>query len=108
MDAVKFVEEQRRMFAMTGENPKHSMFNMGAPAEEVVREVEEWAKTHPHNTRQSKFLRQYPRAYVGPSGVLRISPCWIDSSYIADDGQCIKKIVDCEACRREFWTQKVE
>lgn len=43
MDAVRFVIERRRMFAVTGENPKHSMFNMGTPAEEVVREVEEWA-----------------------------------------------------------------
>lgn len=40
MDAVRFVIERRRMFARTGENPKHSMFNMGTPAEEVVREVE--------------------------------------------------------------------
>lgn len=33
MDAVRFVIERRRMFAVTGENPKHSMFNMGTPAE---------------------------------------------------------------------------
>ena len=32
MDAVKFVEAQRRMFAVTGESPKHSMFNMGTSA----------------------------------------------------------------------------
>lgn len=44
MDAVKFVEARRRMFAVTGESPKHSMFNMGTPVEEVVRSCEEAEK----------------------------------------------------------------
>lgn len=44
MDAVKFVEARRRMFSMTGENPKYSVFNMGTPAEEVVRSCEEEEK----------------------------------------------------------------
>lgn len=65
MDAVRFVIERRRMFAVTGENPKHSMFNMGTPAEEVVREVEEWATAHPRKTRQSEFLEQYKKILRG-------------------------------------------
>ena len=60
MDAVKFVEERRRMFAVTGKNPKHSLFNMSTCAEDVVKEVEEWSAAHPRKTRQSVFLEQYP------------------------------------------------
>lgn len=36
MDAVKFVEERRRMFAVTGENPKYSLFNIGSHVTTIV------------------------------------------------------------------------
>jgi len=108
MDAVKFVEERRRMFAVMGENPKHSMFNMGTPAEEVVREVEEWAAAHPHKTRQEKFLQQWPKAWIGPSGIIQISPCYIDSSHLTDEGRCAAAGKSCDTCRREFWMQEAE
>ena len=101
MDAVKFVEAQRRMFAVTGENPKHSMFNMGTPAEEVVREVEEWANAHPRKTRQSVFLEQWPKARVGVDGVLVVPPCYIEPSLRS---MCSEKV--CADCRREFWMQE--
>ena len=71
MDAVRFVIERRRMFAVTGET-KHSMFNMGTPAEEVVREVEEWATAHPCKTRADEFLEHYPKASMGVAGVLDV------------------------------------
>ena len=105
MDAVKFVEERRRMFAVTGENPKYSMFNMGTPAAEVVREVEEWATTHPRNTRQSKFLEQWPNAQVN-FGVVQLCP----KSVMGRDGWMKDGCggVLCVACRREFWMQEVE
>lgn len=32
MDAVKFVEERRRMFTVTGANPKYSLFNLSTRA----------------------------------------------------------------------------
>lgn len=103
MDAVKFVEEQRRMFAVTGESHKHSMVNMGTPAEEVVREVEEWATAHPRKTRQSVFLEQWPKARVGVDGVLIVPPCYIEPSLRS---VCSEKV--CADCRREFWMQEVE
>ena len=103
MDAVKFVEAQRRMFAVTGESPKHSMFNMGTPAEEVVREVEEWANAHPRKTRQSVFLEHYPNARMGVDEVLIVPPCYIEPSVRST---CSEKV--CADCRREFWTQEVE
>ena len=108
MDAVKFVEAQRRMFVVTGENPKHSMFNMGTPAEEVVREVEEWAIAHPRKTRQSVFLEQYPEARIGDDGVLQIYPCSISASHRNTRGNCVTMGRKCPDCRREFWMQEVE
>lgn len=51
MDAVKFVEERRRMFTVTGANPKYSLFNLSTRAEDVVKEVEAWAAAHPRKTR---------------------------------------------------------
>lgn len=103
MDAVRFVIERRRMFAVTGENPKHSMFNMGTPAEEVVREVEEWATAHPRKTRADEFLKHYPKASMGVAGVLDVPPCYIEPSLRS---MCSEK--ECADCRREFWMQEVE
>lgn len=108
MDAVKFVEARRRMFAMTGENPKYSMFNMGTPAEEVVREVEEWATAHQRKTRQSEFLEQYPEAQIDDNGVLSVCPTVISSSHRKDGGGCLNIRRKCTDCRREFWMQEVE
>lgn len=103
MDAVKFVEARRRMFAMTGEKPKYSLFNMGTPAEEVVREVEEWATAHPRKTRADEFLEHYPKASKGVAGVLDVPPCYIEPSLRS---MCSEKV--CADCRREFWMQEVE
>mgnify|MGYP000788458055 FL=1 len=103
MDAVKFVEARRRMFAMTGEKPKYSLFNMGTPAEEVVLEVEEWATAHPRKTRADEFLEHYPKASMGVAGVLDVPPCYIEPSLRS---MCSEKV--CADCRREFWMQEVE
>ena len=108
MDAVKFVEERRRMFAVTGENPKYSLFNMTTRAEDVVKEVEEWSAAHPRKTRQSVFLEQYPEARIGDDGVLQINPCSISASHRNARGNCVNMRRECPDCRREFWMQEVE
>ena len=56
MDAVKFVEARRRMFAMTGENPKYSLLNMGIPAADVVREVEKMGSCSPTQNPAGKIF----------------------------------------------------
>lgn len=108
MDAVRFVEERRRMFAVTGENPKYSLFNMGTPAEEVVREVEEWATAHPRKTRQSVFLKQWPEARIGDDGVVKVCPCLISTSHRNAQDNCATMTRQCATCRREFWMREVE
>ena len=106
MDAVRFVEEHRRMFAVTGENPKYSLFNMSTCAEDVVKEVEEWSAAHPVKTRQSVFLEQYPEAEIDENGSLKVCPKLISADCRNRYGNCIKRL--CSDCCREFWMQEVE
>lgn len=108
MDAVKFVEERRRMFAVTGENSKYSLFNMSTRAEDVVKEVEEWAAAHPRKTRQSVFLEQYPDTIIDSYGVLGFCPTSISAAHRDSNGACKDPERLCRECRKEFWSQEVE
>lgn len=108
MDAVRFVEERRRMFAVTGENPKYSLFNMSTCAEDVVKEVEEWSAAHPRKTRQSVFLEQWPEAQLDEDGVLKVCPELISAAYSNEDGGCVDLCRVCVDCRHDFWMQEVE
>lgn len=105
MDAVKFVEERRRMFAVTGENPKYSLFNMNTCAEDVVKEVEEWSAAHPRKTRQSVFLEQWPGAEL-VNGCLAICPKRISANYRNGNVDCTNR--SCSDCLYKFWMQEVE
>ena len=108
MDAVKFVEERRRMFAVTGENPKYSLFNMTTCAEDVVKEVEEWSAAHPRKTRQSEFLKRWPAARLDERGVLAILPCLMNPiQYRTPEGTCATGMM-CMDCRKKYWGQEVE
>jgi hypothetical protein len=103
MDAVKFIEEHRRMYKVTG---KHlPTLAGGIPAEDVVKEVEEWAAAHPCKTRQSVFLEQYPQADIDNTGLLILCPKRI-SADIRVTADCLRQ--GCSNCRREFWMQEVE
>lgn len=108
MDAVKFVEERRRMFAVTGEAQKYTLFNKGSSAEDVVKEVEEWSAAHPRKTRQSVFLEQYPETIIDAFGALQICPMVISAAHRDSDGECKDPAKMCIDCRREFWMQEVE
>lgn len=104
MDAVEFVEQWRRM-DKNGYR-KYSIFN-DSP-EDVIAEVEEWAKMNPVKTRQSVFLEQYPEARIGDDGVLQIYPCLISASHRNARGNCATMGRACSDCCREFWMQEVE
>lgn len=106
MDAVKFIEEHRRMYKVTG---KHlPTLAEGIPAEDVVKEVEEWSAAHPRKSRQSVFLEQYPEAMVADGGTLSVCPLIFYSEYRNAYGGCASPYGSCVECRREFWTQEVE
>lgn len=106
MDAVKFIEERRRMYRVTG---KHApTLAEWIPAEDVVKEVEKWSAAHPRKTRQSVFLEQYPQASIGDDGVLQVCPCPISESHRNAQGGCVNIHRQCHDCRKEFWGQEVE
>ena len=106
MDAVKFVEERRRMFTVTGASPKYSLFNLSNRAEDVVKEVEAWSAAHPRRTRQSVFLEQYPEGEIDRSGCLMLCQKRISADHRNRYGSCKKRL--CSDCRKEFWGQEVK
>lgn len=111
MDAIYFVKQLRRMKEQGV--PKNRFIYPCAgqetdSPEEVVAEVEEWAKEHPVKTRQSVFLEQYPEARFMQDGVLSICPIAISSAYRGEDGSCANPSEKCDDCRRKFWLAEVE
>lgn len=106
MDAVRFLQERKRMCA---ERPCVAcpVYATGQGCTEddnpelEVATVEEWSAAHPRKTRQSVFLKQYPEASIGGGGVLTIDSCKVEKS-IKCNG------MDCSKCRLEFWMQEVE
>lgn len=106
MDAVKFVEERRRMYRVTG---KHSpTLAEWIPAEDVVKEVEAWSAAHPRKTRQSVFLEQWPEAELDTNGAVAICPTILSIDYRSANKRCKHPGTACSDCRREFWMQEVE
>ena len=106
MEAVKFIEEHRRMYKVTG---KHlPTLAEGIPAEDIVKEVEEWSAAHPRKTRQSVFLEHYPEARISTHGVLLVCPCPISASHRNAGGGCATIDRRCDDCRKEYWMQEVE
>lgn len=101
MDAVEFVKQLRRMDGYGGR--KYFVFN-DFP-EDVVAEVEEWAKKNLVKTRQSVFLEQWPDAKVFVDGILDFCPLELDKHYPC---QSTDVAMRCQSCRREFWGQEVE
>ena len=102
MDAVKFIEERRRMYKVTG---KRSPTLAGwIPAEKVVKEVEEWSAAHPRKTRQDVFLEQYPNCMTDDDGVVGTCPRNVDKTYVCD----LRRLGGCPPCRRDFWMQEVK
>lgn len=103
MDAVKFVEERRRMYTLGC--IKKGINDYNTKAEAVVAEVEAWAAAHPRKTRQSVFLEQWPNARPADDGVLTFCPKRFDF-HISCLAEC-HSLKKCSDCRREFWMQEV-
>lgn len=105
MDAVKFIEERRRMCKAT--RRYLPIMLEGISPKDIVKEVEDWSAAHPRKTRQSVFLEQWPDADKDKDGVCNICPKYVNRSVSCGgcDSTIFKK---CEDCRREFWMQEVE
>ncbi len=96
MDAVKFIEERNRMCGTMSEV-------WGVDAAQIVKSTEKWAAAHPHKTRQSVFLEQWPNCTKDATGVINLCPRYFDTGYI-----CSGTEIDCAKCRSKFWGKVVE
>lgn len=105
MDAVKFLEERKRM-AENGELLPDIGVDLTYNSDKIVQIVEEWAATHPHKTRQSVFLEQWPGAEIDKRGRLMLCPKLISDDYRNKYAICTNRL--CADCRREFWMKEVE
>lgn len=116
MDAVRFVEEAKRMCHANIDNCADCFKGVACPIcltgeyhtpAERVKIVEEWSAAHPRKTRQSVFLGQWPNCVIDNDGVVGICPRNVDKKHICD----LERFHDycgCRDCRREFWMQEVE
>lgn len=66
--------------------------------------VEQWAKDHPVNTRQSEFLRMFPDAETDESGILIFCPRKFDPVNI-NSVHCHRHV--CLECRKDYWLTEV-
>ena len=107
MDAIEFVKQLRRMIEQGVPRNRFIYPCVGKETdspEEVVAEVEEWAKDHPIKTRQSEILKMFPGAAIDKmDGCLTLNPCNV---YEKMRKECAGKL--CSECRREFWLAEVE
>lgn len=117
MDAVEFLQERARMCSSFSPDCKGCRVDEEKPVisecdrwmfenpKRAVKIVEEWAKEHPHKTRQSVFLEQWPGAIV-EDGVLILCPKVVMGRKEWMEKGCGG--TKCNSCRREFWTHEVE
>lgn len=110
MDAVKFIEEYKRMcnfFEYCYNCPLlyESCDNFEKiNAEKAVQAVEEWSAANPPKTRQSEFLSHYPNAAVR-DGVLALCPHAVEGKGYTNTGRC--GYDDCADCRKAYWYKPI-
>lgn len=122
MDAVKFLEEAKRMCesyeeceacpAYADEFDDCRIDNMQAiDAADAVAIVEKWSKENSIKTRSSEFLKHYPDATVDCHGMVDICPKAVDKNYTPVNGCCNTHCdgdTSCDECCYEYWMQEVE
>lgn len=104
MDAVKFIEERRRMNRHNA--GQYAVLFGGMSAIELVKETEEWSITHPRKTRQSVFLEQYPLAKRNYDGALVICPQALYANFSCPYESSAG--IECPTCKHNFWMEEVE
>lgn len=77
--------------------------------QDMVQKVEQWAKDHPLNTRQSEFLKKFPNADMQKIYIL--FPCVIDQTIRPT--RCVKyesfnSPKKCVECRKDYWNEEVD
>lgn len=107
MDAVKFIEEARRRYKVTGETPS-VLLNWLDP-EYIVKEVEEWSAAHPIKTRQTEALKMFPNIGIDEFGIIYTCPAFIDTKHICPrNGDGDGLLHECAACRKQYWCEEIK
>ena len=114
MDAIKFLEEYKRMCDSFEHCSDCSLLtedcdNFKNPefVEKAVVVVEEWSAAHPRKTRQSVFLEQYPNARIDSQAVIYVCPADAYGDKVCPKNEENFHMLCCD-CRREFWGQEAE
>lgn len=112
MDAVEYVKALRRLCRskikcsecqLLNKEEHCCMADIGECAEKTVQIVEQWAKDHPVRTRQSEFLRMFPKAEM-KDDYLWMCPKYINYDYNPEEN-CHE--ISCSDCKRKFWLTEV-
>lgn len=115
MDAVEYVKTQYRLCRIKDscfECPLQDKENCSCITdtieyvEKAVQIVEQWAKEHPVKTRQSEFLKMFPKA-----DLTRLLPCVIEKDKRAmrcAKYSCFSNPNYCGMCRDEYWNEEVD
>jgi hypothetical protein len=78
------------------------------PAEAVVI-VEKWSKEHPLKTRQSEFLKMFPRASMASNGTIDFCPNSFDEEFACPEkGKFDHSECECPDCRKKYWLEEVK
>ena len=129
MDAVEFLRGKDRMcrsFNLICETKKGftTLCEMRAKADEAdetcgeyikehpaeaVEIVERWVKAHPQKTRQSEFLKMFPRASMTSNGTIDFCPENFDEEFVCPEkGEFYRGERECLDCQRKFWLEEIE
>ena len=70
-------------------------------AGDVETVVRRWSVEHPAETRQTKFLKQFPNAELDMKGNIYICPHNADTTY-----KDCKSNISCSDCRTAYWNKE--
>ena len=65
-----------------------------------------WCKEHPVETRQDRFLKMFPNAWLDDNKMLDLCPKRVDKNYTHKNQQCID--TDCDDCKKAYWLAEVD
>ena len=114
MNAIEYIKTLRKLCksqercsgcVLYDKEDKCCILNISEYTEKSVQIVEQWAKEHPIKTRQSEFLRMFPKATIC-NNVLSLCPKFYCLNFLGTDFQeC--KATNCDKCRCEYWLAEV-
>ena len=77
-----------------------NLYSLSEDPKKVIEVVEKWTNEHPVKTRQSEFLKMFPRVRTSDDGVIYMDPCDVDTSYENENG-CDN--IPCRDCKEKYW-----